>query len=171
MFYIVFVILLFMATVTGHISFCRKTKKPGLHAKVFGQMAFVSLVIYVMGVIMLRYSGVFDPHSLWGMPFQFTAGIIFILLVPVYLSFYVLTQLMSPSKKILLAISQRGELSYADILYSIQEEGFIMTRLNDLCTSGCVIQIDGRYVLTSEGQKIAAILNLMQLVLGRNVGG
>ena len=42
-----------------------------------------------------------------------------------------------------------------------------MTRLNDLCASGCVKQIDGRYVLTSEGQKIAATLDFMQLVLGR----
>jgi hypothetical protein len=171
MFYIVFIIVLFIASVLAHLSFCRKTSKPGLHAKAFIFTAGIFLGIYLVFVLALPYSGMLDPHFWWGLPFRITAGIIFILLVPIYLCFYVLTQLTSPSKKILLLISQSGELSRADMVTSVQKEDFITTRLNDLCASGCVVQMDGRYILTSEGQKIAATLNLMQFILGRNVGG
>ena len=171
MFYITFIILLFIASVTVHIFFCRKTIKPGLHAKSFILTAIIFLCIYVAGTVALQYSSFLDPHSLWGLPFKITAGMIFLLLVPIYLCFYVLTQLTSPSKKILLTVSQRAGSSYADILAAVQREEFVATRLNDLCVSGCVEHIDGRYILTPEGQKIAAILNFMQLVLGRNVGG
>jgi hypothetical protein len=171
MFYVVLALLLFTGTVIAHILFCRKTDKQGLHAKAFINMAILALGIYVALVLALTYSGMLDPHSLWGLPFKITAGIILFLLVPMYLCFYVLTQLASPSKKILLAISQRGELAYTDILASVQKEDFIASRLSDLCASGCVVQTNGRYRITSEGQKVAAILDIMQFVLGRNAGG
>ena len=171
MFYIVFAIFLFMTSVMGHIFFCRKTKKPGLHAKAFIFMAMISLAIYGIAVMTPLMSSLLDPHTLWGLPFKITAAIIFILSVPVYLCFYVLTQLMSPSKKILLTIARQGESSFSEILGSIHQEDFIMTRLRDLCASGCVVETDGRYTLTSEGQRLALILNIMQGILGRNAGG
>jgi len=43
--------------------------------------------------------------------------------------------------------------------------------LNDLCASGCVVESNGRYILTSEGQKIVAVIKMMQAILGRNAGG
>ncbi len=171
MFYIVFAVALFIASVITHIFFCRRVVKTGLHAKAFIFTAIIFFGVYALSVLALWHSPVLDPRSLWGLPFRITAGLIFLLLVPVYLCFYVLTQLTSPSKKILLSISQRGALSRADILAGIQEEHFIMTRLNDLCASGCVARTNDKHSLTSEGQKIAAILNLMQSILGRNVGG
>jgi H+/gluconate symporter-like permease len=171
MFYIVLVLLLFMVTVAAHILYCRYTDKPGLHARIFVNMAILALGIYAALVFLLPTTGMIDAHSLWGMPFKVTAGAIFFLLVPFYLCFYVLTQLTSPSKKILLTISQRGELEYADVLACVKEEDFISSRLNDLCASRCVIQNNGRYIITSEGQKVAAILNAVQFFLGRNMGG
>ncbi len=171
MFYIVFVILLFIASVTVHIFFCRKTIKPGLHAKVFILTAMVFLGIYVVGVKTPLMASLLDPHSLWGFPFRITAGVIFVLLVPVYLIFYVLTQQMSPSKKILLTIAQRGEVSLSDILASVEQEDVITKRLSDLCMSGCVRLMEGRYTLSASGQKIAVVLNIMQHILGRDMGG
>jgi hypothetical protein len=171
MFYIVFALFLFMASVTVHVYFCRKKAKPGLQAKAFIFTAIIFLCIYALGVILLRHGGMMDPRSLWGTSFEITAGIIFILLVPVYLCFYVLTQLTSPSKRILSTIAQRGEASYKDILACVQKEDFITSRLNDLCASHCVKQVDSRLSLTKEGQKVAATLKLMQLIFGRNVGG
>lgn len=171
MFYFFLALLLFMLAVIVHIFYCRTTAKPGLHAKAFIITVIIFLAIYAAGVQSSIIAYYLDPHTWWGLPFKITACIIFILLAPVYLCFYVLTQLTSPSKKILLAISQRGTLSHADILVSIEEEDFIMTRLNDLCASGCVRQVNGRYALTKEGRKIASFLNMMQLILGRQVGG
>ena len=171
MFYIVFAWGLFIASVIAHILFCRRTNKSGLQAKAYVFIGFVFLIIYTGGVLALQSLGMLDAHSLWGAPFKLTAGIIFVLLVPVYLCFYVLTQLTSPSKKILWAISQRKELSHSDIVACVQKEDFITTRLNDLCASGCVTQKDGRYALSSEGQKIAMVLDVMQRILGRPIGG
>ncbi len=171
MFFIFLVLLLFVGTVIIHILFCRNTSKQGLHAKLFVNMAFLALGIYVVLVLAWAYPATLDPHSLWGLPFKFTAGAIFVLLVPMYLCFYVLTQLTSPSKKILSVISQRGEAGYDEILASVKEEDFIASRLNDLCASGCVVQSKDRYIITAEGQKVAGILNTIQFILGRKVGG
>lgn len=171
MIYPFIVLLLFSVLVMTHILYCRKTVKPGLHAKAFVLMALVYLGIYAVSVLALSNSNIIDPNSLWGFPFKISSGFIFVLFVPLYLCFYVLTQLTSPSKKILLAISQGGEVSLQDILVSVEKEDFIMTRLRDLCTSGCVAQSNGRYVLTAEGRKIAMALNVMQFVLGRDAGG
>lgn len=171
MFYIVLALLLFAGTVTTHVLFCRKTAKQGLHAKFFVNTAFLALGIYAVLVLTWDYPQTLDPHSLWGLPFKITAGAIFFLLVPFYLCFYVLTQLTSPSKKILSTISQRGELGYAEVLACVREEDFIASRLNDLCDSRCVVQNNGQYIITSEGRKVASILNAIQFVLGRKAGG
>ncbi len=169
--YIFLAFLFFALAVTAHISYCRKTTQSGLQAKAFIFIAMFCLGIYAWAAELVQQSSVFLAHPVWGLPFKITAGLIFILLVPIYLCFYVLTQLTSPSKKILESISRHGTLTHADILGHVEKENFINTRLSDLCASGCVMQNNGRYSLTSEGQKIAAILNMMQLILGRNVGG
>jgi hypothetical protein len=171
MFYVLLALLLFSATVTAHVLFCRNSGKQGLLAKLFVNLAFIALGIYIASILTWSRLLALDPHSIWGLPFKMTAGVIFFLLVPMYLCFYVLTQLTSPSKKILSVIAQRQETGYDEILASVTEEDFIASRLKDLCDSKCVIRKDGRYVITSEGQKVAGILNTIQFILGRKVGG
>jgi len=169
MLYIIIAGLLFITSVTTHILFCRKATRPGLQAKAFIFIALIALAVYALETTMM--ASVLDGRSLWSLPFKFTAGFIFVLLVPVYLSFYVLTQLTSPSQKILSTVAFLGSASYADIAASVKEEDFIMTRLNDLCASGCVQLIKGQYSLSASGRKIAWILRMMQIVLGRDIGG
>ena len=171
MVYVLFALLVFVVSVMTHIYYCRKKPKSGLQARAYVLIAIYFIGVYAAGVYCLENSGVLDGHSLWGQPFKITAGVIFVLLVPVYLSFYVLTQLMSPSKKILTCLAQQESLSYADILACVEKENFINTRLNDLCASGCVKEIGGHYTISASGKKIAAVLNFMQYVLGRDIGG
>ena len=171
MFYVVYAVALFIASVTAHILFCRYTPQPGLHTKVYGMIAGGFFIVYAAGAWTVQNWVLVDPNSLWGIPFIITAAVIFVLLIPFYLSFYVLTQLMSPSKKILLTVTKKGRLSDQEVVSCLEEEGFIATRLADLCTSGCVVDHQGRYVLTPAGRKIAGILNCMQRILGRGMGG
>jgi hypothetical protein len=167
MLYILLIILFFMAAVAAHVLFCRRTTKPGLHAK-----AFIMIAFFFLGVFSVLAAALpLDPHSLWGLPFKITAGVIFMSLIPIYLSFYVLTQLISPSQKILLTIAAKGELSRPEILAILEKEDFINTRLHDLCASGCVTQTGDLYVLSPPGQGIVLILNLMQGAFGRRGGG
>jgi hypothetical protein len=169
--YVILSLFLFCASVMTHVLFCRKANKTHLQARAFIFIAFIFWGVYLGVAWAIQQAGLLPAQSFWGLPFKFTAAVIFILLVPVYLCFYVLTQLTSPSKKILLTISYSEGISRADIVASVQKEDFITTRLTDLSASGCVVSIDNRYVLTVEGRKLAAILNFMQRVLGREVGG
>ena len=134
--YVLFALLLFCASVITHIFYCRKSPKSQLHAKAFIFIAILYLIFYAIGVLVVSQAGMLHAQSLWGAPFKITSGVIFLLLIPVYLSFYVLTQLMSPSKKILLTLAHRGSLSYADILLCIQDGDFIDSRLSHLVSSG-----------------------------------
>jgi len=169
--YISFALFLFILSVIVHLFYCRNSIKSRLHTKSFILTSFFALGIYVLIVQSSPLTDKLDPHSLWGLPFKITAEVIFILMIPVYLIFYVLTQLNSPSKTILLRVSQRGQMSYADIVKCIQQEDFINTRLKDLNVSGCIKQADGHIELSLSGQRIAKALNIMQNILGRNIGG
>lgn len=171
MVYVLLALFLFSASVMTHILYCRVTSKTGLHAKAHIFFAFLFLLVYILMVLIIGQTGALTTSSIWGLPFKITAGVIFVLLVPVYLCFYVLTQLTSPSKKIMLTIASFGGASYADILRSVQEEDFIHTRLSDLEKSGCVAHVQGCYRLSPSGRKIAGVLNMMQSVLGRGMGG
>ena len=168
---IVLMLFFFAASVIAHVYYCRKTRQAGLHAKAFVGGSLVFLCVYVALVMGLSGWGIENPHSAWGAPLMITASLIYILLVPIYLCFYVLTQLTSPSKRILVAVSGQEGVSYNALLAQLQQEDFIATRLNDLLASGCVLLREGRYVLTPEGQKIAMVLQVMQALLGRDAGG
>lgn len=171
MIYILFALLLICLSVMTHVIFCRGIKKQVLQVKAYVIIAIISLGVYAAGANAIGQGGFLDPHSLWGLPLKITAGVIFALMAPVYLIFYTSTLLMSPSKKILLTISRLGNPSYADIVHCMQEEDFIGTRIKDLCISGCVNHAQGSYTLSPSGQKIAAVLNIMQRILGRGMGG
>ena len=168
--YILSAFVLFAAAIAVHIAYCRSTSVLGLQAKTFCLIAFLFLGLYVVTVVMLKQSGLMQS-SMWGLPFAVTAGLIYILLIPVYITFYVLTQLTSPSKRILRAVAQGGEVSYADILVKMEKEEFVSTRIKELCSSGCVVLKDNKYALTPAGAKISAVLDAMEVILGRAAGG
>ena len=171
MFYVAFILLLFAAAVGAHTLFCRFTSVPGLHTKTFGHIALACLAVYAAVAYWINQQALLDPQSLWGLPFVMTGGFIFILLAPCYLTFYVLTQLMSPSKKILLALQRAQSLDYEGVLASVREEDFIGTRLAELRVSGCIVKTADGYALSPSGRTIAMFLNCMQAMLGRKAGG
>jgi hypothetical protein len=134
-------------------------------------MAGVAWGVYTVVAAALPHSAVLNEHTVWGFPFKITAGLIFVLLVPMYLCFYALTELTSPSQKILNSLSRDKGLSFPEILNHVDKEDLVLSRLNDLCASGCVVQADGGYVLSAEGRSIAMVLDMMQAFLGREAGG
>ena len=164
-------LLCFMAAIAAHIFYCRRAPRSGLHAKAFVGIAFVLLCAYVSLALAIGHAGLLDPPTLWGKPFVLTGIIIFVLLVPAYLTFYVMTMAVSPSRKIVSVLAARGALSYGEVLEFVRQEDFVQGRMNDLCVSGCVIEHDGKYVLGFSGRLIAGISNLMQRILGREMGG
>ncbi len=168
MLYIFLALLSFCACVGSHIHFCRSASKTVLHSKAFLGLVGCFLGIYAILCFLVPAP---SPASVWGMPLKLTGGVLFVLCAPAYLTFYVLTQLMSPSKKILLVLRAQGGASYAQLVEAVRLEAFIDTRLNDLCASGCVIRQGDVCVLSPSGKSIAATLAFCQRLFGRNIGG
>ena len=168
MFYALLSLLLFSCSVIIHLFYCRNKPKAGLYVKAYGMIAFVFFYIYAL---VAEHWPLAQEGSLWSMPFKFTAGVLYLLLVPFYLTFYRHTQWGSPSHKILLALSRRGAMSLPEIVASVREEDFIATRLADLRASECVSYDNGRYVLRPYGKVIVKALEIMRYVLGRDMGG
>lgn len=171
MFDFCFASLFFCLSVMTHIFYCRRKPQSKLHAKAFCLIAGFYLGIYALISSIFHFIPIFDASSIWGLSFQFTSAVIFLLLIPIYLCFYVLTQLTSPSKRILTCLSQGGEQTRVNILSVLEKEKMIDSRLEDLLSTGCVQDKNGRIFLTGDGKKIAAILDVMQWALGREMGG
>src|SRR5262245_19517417 len=96
MLYLLLALVLFSAAVSSHIALCRRASKTHLHTREFFILSACLLGVYALAVLLWPAP---DPKTVWGLPLKITSAAIFILLVPVYLIFYVLTQLTSPSKK------------------------------------------------------------------------
>lgn len=171
MFYCFFALGCFLLAVTLHVIYCRYSHVSGLHSKVFIMIAGFCLGVYVLGAFFIVDAGFMNQASIWGLPFVVSSGAMYVLFIPTYLTFYVLTQLMSPSKKILLMLQKKNVLSFEDVVQGIKDEDFIGTRMKELCQSGCVIRKDNHFVLSASGASIAMILNVMQVLLGREAGG
>jgi hypothetical protein len=162
MFYVILALGLFAASVVSHVALCRRLSKHALHAK-----AFIGLALLFLGI----YWAAATVIPIRGLPLQLTGACIFILLIPTYLIFYVLTKLVSPSQALLSAASCPEGASYDDLVSSIQREGFIASRLDDLCISGCTVKKDDTYLLTASGKTVARVLKALGAVLGREMGG
>ncbi len=171
MFYVCFALSLFAFAVYCHVCVCKKRSKKQLHSKAFIIIAGILLGAYAFGSWVVTLLRVFDPLTVWGQPFIISSAFMYLLCIPVYLTFYVLTQLMSPSKKILLSIKRRETLDFEGIVAEVASEDFIGTRLNDLCVSGCVVLEKGRYTLSPSGRILAGTLGVMQFIFGRDTGG
>ena len=149
---------IFLAAVAGHLLCCRKSAKKNLQAKLFTALATAGLTVFVL------------VGAINQLPLLLTASVIYVLLVPVYLIFYVSTELVSPSKKIVQVLAA-GPGVYADLYKALERENFIMLRLEELEQSGCLRREGERYCLTASGQAIAKSLRVYQKLLGRAVGG
>ncbi len=169
MIYPLLALIVFAMAIILHLYFCRHHPQQGLQAKVFLLISTVGLLM--TGLIFLCLNRTMSPLSWWGMPLLVSSLLMYLLLVPTYLVFYVTTQLMSPSKKILQIVDQAQGASYEQILNRLEQERFIETRLEELEHSGCIKKEHGRFILTGHGLKIARVLGLYQCFLGRDIGG
>ncbi len=171
MMYILLSLLMFCVSVSVHVLYCRRQSKQQLHTKAYCAIAVALMGVYLSVAFYVKRSLLFSDDSLLGVSLEWTGLAILIVLVPVYLCFYVLTQLTSPSKRIIEAIVKGTEITYDDIRKNIAAEDFIGTRLRDLKISGCITEITEVYTVTASGRLIARVLNIMQKFLGREAGG
>ncbi len=159
----------FLLSAIAHGWFCRRQKQGGLFVKVFCVIAAVNLGL--CWLVFMNYENGRHP-SFWDIPLVVSSTVIYVLLVPAYMVFYVSTQLNSPSKTVLLALHAHGEMSEEDLLKYFTDDLYILPRIKDLVLTGCIdIDSKGKYVLSSSGLRIAGFLNAYQIFLGRKAGG
>ncbi len=193
MFYLITAFLLFLLAVIVHIIWCRLffRKRLTMGSLVGLALSFLSVYFFIASEtesfqrghkIDARSAyfiarpdqpllGVGLPSPFWSVPLKFSALLLYLLFIPVYLIFYFGTRVESPSKRILLLLGQKGRLSLKEILTFLNEETVMMARLEDLCRCGYAIISDNKYRLSKSGGTVARILNIYQLISGRARGG
>ena len=151
--------LFFLLSVAIHLILCRIDADKSLKTRLFMLIALENLIAFLIAA--------FYVH----LPFVLTCAAIYVVFVPVYLVFYVTTELVSPSKKVLHIVASSPGSTYAQIFKALEKENFIIKRLEELEQSGCVAKAVDRYGLTSLGRAIAKFLVFYQALLGRDIGG
>jgi hypothetical protein len=155
---IILSVFFLFSSILIHLILCRKDNDKSLKAKLFVQITLTALGLFLAIGFGAR------------LPYILTSAVIYVLLVPVYLIFYVSTELYSPSKRILHAVGMEGA-AYSKIFKELEQENFIMTRLEELEQSGCLTRKYDRYALSKSGWSIAKVLYYYQKLLGREIGG
>ncbi len=149
----------FVCATVLHIFACRYSPDKNLKSKLFLQISAAFLFVFI--VVSLHFT----------MPLMWACIIIYILLVPAYLVVYVTTELVSPSKRILMSVANPQGVTYAEIIEYLEKENLITSRLDELVISGCLTRAGDWYILTSSGRSLAAFLDIFGKLLGRGVGG
>lgn len=157
-------VILFLLAATIHLLYCRQTTSKGLQAKVF--------LVIALGVLMFMEGlFIFIPFDPWGPALPWTATTIYLLLIPAYLIFYVTTDLLSPSKKILKILQTQGKADDHQLLSAIRADNMIEGRLQELVVSNCAYKREGKFFLTAHGNKLLMIVKLYQWLCGRRMAG
>ena len=172
MLYLIVSFVFFIFSILIHVLVCRLRKNSLLYAKLFGYIAIVNLLICIYVFQFIDQAALhFAPLSVWFIQLKSTLNFIYLLLIPAYLVIYVTTQLNSPSKIILKLLSKGEGLSFNNLQKQFSDEEWIVSRLNELVQTGCVVEIGGRYRLGASGKLIGGWLKFYQLLLGNRPRG
>ena len=149
----------FLLAIAIHLIRCRLSPHKGLKAKLFVIIAMQLLCLFLIIALIFHLALIV------------TSVVIYLLLIPAYLIFYVSSELVSPSKRMLRVVEDKEGASYADMYKALERENLIMTRLEELVDSHCVVIHRENYQLSPSGALIARFLAFYQLLLGRKMGG
>ncbi len=165
MFDILIVVSVFFCVVCVHLGLCRLWGKRCLYVREL--MMSVAIGLAVCALVLF---GGFFPALSTAPRLIMTSLTLYVLLIPIYLCFYVLTILMSPSKKILILL-EKGPLSRTELHDGVAVEAFVQTRLEDLLVSSMVENKNGRLMLTPQGRMYLNVVEAFGVLMGRAKGG
>src|SRR5690349_6621564 len=134
MIFIWMTMIMFLIVVVIHLFFCRQSESKS-RTGLFMFIAFIGLIILWV---------LFD-HFFIHLSKQYlksTATIMYLLFIPLYLSFYYSVNPTGPSAKILKILKDRSKVGYDELLSGIKEEGFLEQALEELRRTGWVRKKD-----------------------------
>lgn len=152
----------FTLAIITHAVYCRRQNQQFLYAKAFIIIACVYGLVHLALILSIQDSST---------RLVLTSMALYLLLIPVFLIIYVSMILMSPSKKLLNALSRQSALTEEQLLEVLDGNALINIRLDELIQSGCVMKQGDRYQLTSSGLTVYRGLSLYEMISGRRGEG
>ena len=162
----------FFLAVIFHISWCRCVKRNGLQVRAFFMIAVGLLCIKI--AIELSTSPatlITGSYTVWTMPLKFTADIIYLLLGLFYLICYFSPRVESPSQRLLRTCSKADGSTLEELEKAVNNDDFIMTRMDDLLRCGYMRVVEGHYEILPPAIFVARVLVFYQKISGRGIGG
>jgi hypothetical protein len=164
MIHIVLALIVFLIVVVIHLLLSRQSKTKDASTGVFIFTASLGVI-----VLWLLFDVVTFIHSKYFL--KSTATIMYLLLMPLYITFYRSVNEMSPSLKITQVLQQKSSASYEDLWSAINEEDFVQRGLEALVKSGQVRKKDGKFLLSGKGKFLALFARLDRVFFKRSMGG
>lgn len=156
----------FLVAVAIHALYCRRTSSADLQMSFFVKAALgagICLGMSAWGLLIFR--GLEETALL------VTAAVLYVLLIPCYLTFYFGTKVDSPSKKILQALEDPQGVTMEDLAALLTDESLLAPRIQDLLRTRYLDFNGQQYRLTARGVFLGKILNAYETMTGRPLGG
>jgi len=102
---------------------------------------------------------------------EFASDTFYLLLALFYLLCYFSPQVESPSQRLLRACSKEDGSTFGDLEKAVNNDDFIMTRLDDLVRCGYVSISDGRLRTAAPCDPVCRVLAFYQKLFGTGDGG
>lgn len=134
----------------------------------FFLLALAGLIGYIAVTTALPMT---QEISFWNLPLRWTALSIYVLLMPYYPVFAYAAVLASPSQTALSLIRQHGSISFQELSKHINDEQFVLARLDSLVQQGFIIREHDRYRLPWKTAMFCRVIAVYQWILGRETGG
>lgn len=174
MLYINLSFLFFCLFVIIHIAWYRIKSEKKLEIQPILIIGGILLIVYLALLKKLSSLSLFiheNTFNFWNAPLIITSLVVYLLLIPFYMIFYISAEIESPSMKILLLVKEYGEISYEDLRGRFTDQTLLMPRVKDLISTGYV-SYDGRYYsILPAGRRLVRILDIYQRCLGWRMGG
>ncbi len=174
MVYIITSLSLFLAAVVLHIVWCRLRKIR--YVAIISFLVITLTLLGIYGIVLAFFPTIFScpqeaEFGLWCLPLKIVSGALYVLLISAYIVFYHGATIESPTRKILKTLERQGQSTYQDLLQATKSEAFVKTRLDEMVVHKCVSFDGQRYRLMPHGKKVAAVLDIYQMISGRAKGG
>ena len=171
MFDILSSLIFFFLSVGIHVLWCRLFPKKDLQILLYCAIAMIMLMVSGGYLFFLRPQLIPIGNSFWNIPLPLSSLALFVLLIPVYLMLYFMTQQESPTKRLLLFLEKRGKATYAELAHYMTDKAIIEPRMSDLIRYGFVIKEGNGYRLLASGHRTSLALIAYEKACHKEMGG
>jgi len=151
-----------------------RKKHNSMKRMVFVRISICWLIAYVaLSTILYHYDylGIESGYDRLCLPLIGSSVVLYLLLIPVFLQYYFMAYIESPSGRIMYLIGKSGRMSFEELEELIPENTLIMPRLSSMEENGYIEADKRRYYALLKGERVVQMMKLFQRVFGFEKGG